>query len=343
VLRVSATWLWTALGTLAATLIGAALLVVRLLRSQRRLRAANARLRQSESDLRALNAMLEQRAQAPIAQQGAVDSAKIPSERKAPEAECEGALSEARQAARERGEFLDQMSHELRTPLNAIMGFAQILQRDSTLTEQQMRALKIIDDSGRHLLTLIDDVLDLARLDAAKLELHPVDIGLQFFLDQICDAIRIEAEEKSLHLTLEAAFDLPAKVRADEKRLRQILLNLLSNAVTFTDRGAITLRVMRRPSSDPAMARLRFEVADQGIGMSDEEMLRLFRPFEQIAEAKPREERAGLGLAISRRLVRLMGGDIDVRSRLGEGSVFAFEVEVDQPESRVQDRALLRD
>jgi PAS domain S-box-containing protein len=270
---------------------------------------------------------------------GTVGVARNVSERKAVEAAREAALSEARQLARQRSEFLAQMSHELRTPLNAIMGFAQILQRDKTLTERQTRALKIIDESGRHLLTLINDILDLARVDAAKLELHPVEISLQAFLHQVCDTIRIKAEEKSLLLIFQAASDLPSTVRVDDKRLRQVLLNLLSNAVKFTDAGSITLRVTCRLPADQTMARLRFEVADEDIGMSDDQVLRLFRPFEQVSEAKRREGGTGLGLAISRHLVLLMGGDIEVRSRAGEGSVFAFEI--DLAASRVHTHALL--
>jgi PAS domain S-box-containing protein len=274
---------------------------------------------------------------------GTVGVSRNVSERKASEAAREAALSEARQLARQRSEFLAQMSHELRTPLNAIMGFAQILQRDRTLTDRQTRALKIIDESGRHLLTLINDVLDLARIDAAKLELHLVEINLQVFLQLICDTIQIKAEEKSLLLTIHAASDLPATVRADDKRLRQVLLKLLSNAVKFSDAGLITLHVTCR--SPPAakiqtMTRLRFEVADGGIGMSDEQILRLFRPFEQVSDAGRREGGTGLGLAISRHLVRLMGGDIEVRSRVGEGSVFSFEIDV--PASRIHTQAALQ-
>jgi PAS domain S-box-containing protein len=274
---------------------------------------------------------------------GMVGVARNVSERKAAEAAREAALSEARQLARQRSDFLAQMSHELRTPLNAIMGFAQILQRDRTLTDRQTRALKIIDESGRHLLTLINDILDLARVDAAKLELHPVEINLQVFLQLICDTIQIKAEEKSLLLTFHAASDLPATVRVDDNRLRQVLLNLLSNAVKFSDSGLITLHVTCR--APPAakiqtMTRLRFEVADGGIGMSAEQILRLFQPFEQVSEAGRREGGTGLGLAISRHLVRLMGGDIEVRSRVSEGSVFSFEIDV--PASRIHTQVLLQ-
>ena len=270
---------------------------------------------------------------------GTVGAARDISERKAVEAAREAALSEAQHLARQRSEFLAQMSHELRTPLNAIMGFAQILQRDKTLAERQTRALKIIDESGHHLLTLIDDILDLARIDAAKVELYPAEVNFAAFMEIVCDTIQVKAEDKSLLFTYRAAPDLPGTLRVDEKRLRQILLNLLSNAVKFTDSGRITLRVMRL--APPAarggnMARMRFEVEDEGIGMTQTQMARLFQPFEQVAEGKRREGGAGLGLAISRQLIWLMGGDIEVRSQPGKGSLFSFEIEVPAPQRLVQ-------
>ena len=253
------------------------------------------------------------------------------SERKALEAVREVALSEATRLARQRSDFLAQMSHELRTPLTAIMGFAQILQRDKTLTERQSRALKIIDESGRQLLTLINDLLDLARIDAAKLELEPTVVDLPVFLQVVCDIVRVKAEEKGLLLVYQAAPDLPLNICVDEKRLRQVLLNLLSNAVKFTYTGQVVLRVTRlQPQvvdvAAPPMESLRFEVEDKGIGMNEEQLARLFQPFEQVADLKHREGGTGLGLAISQRLIQLMGSAIQVRSRLGEGSAVWFEL-----------------
>jgi PAS domain S-box-containing protein len=269
---------------------------------------------------------------------GTVGAARDISERKAVEAAREAALSEAQHLARQRSEFLAQMSHELRTPLNAIMGFAQILQRDKTLVERQTRALKIIAESGHHLLTLIDDILDLARIDAAKVELYPSEVNFAVFMEIVCDTIQVKAEDKSLLFTYRAAPGLPDTIRVDEKRLRQILLNLLSNAVKFTDSGRITLRVTR--AGAPAvrggnLVRLRFEVEDEGIGMTQTQMARLFQPFEQVAEVKRREGGSGLGLAISRHLICLMGGDIEVRSQPGEGSVFSFEIDVPASQRQV--------
>jgi len=251
------------------------------------------------------------------------------------------ARAAAEHASLAKSEFLAQMSHELRTPLNGILGFAQILQRDRTLTERQARGLKIIDESGQHLLTLINDILDLSRIDAAKLDLRPADVDLPAFLQVVGDIIRVKAEEKSLLFVYEAAPGLPSTVRVDERRLRQVLLNLLSNAVKFTDAGRVTLRAtrLRSPAGDAgadATARLRFDVEDEGIGMGEAQLARLFRPFEQVAEVERREGGTGLGLAISRELIRLMGGDIEVRSRPGEGSVFSFEIEVPALQVRLQ-------
>jgi CheY-like chemotaxis protein len=201
--------------------------------------------------------------------------------------------------------------------------------------------LKIIDESGQHLLTLINDILDLARIEASKVELYPTEIKLPAFLRMVCDIVCVKAEEKSLLFVYETAPDLPDYVCVDEKRLRQVLLNLLSNAVKFTDTGQVTLRVVRLQSqavgaAAGAMARLRFEVEDNGIGMSEAQLARLFHPFEQLAEVKRREGGTGLGLAISRQLVRLMGGDIEVCSRPSEGSVFSFDLEVPAADAQAQ-------
>lgn len=274
---------------------------------------------------------------------GTVGAARNISERKAAEAAREAALAEAERLARLRSEFLAQMSHELRTPLNAILGYAQILQRDEPLTDRQERGLATIQESGHHLLTLINDILDLSRIGAEKLELYPADINLAAFLRVVSDIIRVKADEKSLLFTYQGSADLPAAVRVDDKRLRQVLLNLLGNAVKFTDRGHVALRVQTVPVPAPAqhhpengktMVRLLFEVEDSGIGMTGEQLERIFYPFEQVADVKRRQGGAGLGLAISRQLVRLMGGDIQVQSEAGKGSVFRFELDLPVAESQ---------
>ena len=268
---------------------------------------------------------------------GTVGVARNISERKAAEAAREVALAEAQRLARMRSEFLAQMSHELRTPLNSILGFSQVLRRDKSFDQRQARALTIIEESGRHLLRLIDDILDMARIDAAKMILEPVDVDLAVFLRSVCDIVRTRAEEKNLLFTYCSDGGLPSTVQVDDKRLRQILLNLLSNAIKFTDSGEVTLRVHAvapNPQADrdehvtDTLMRVRFEIHDSGIGMSEAQLARLFQPFEQVADGPRREGGSGLGLAISRQLVRLMGSDIQVHSRLGQGSIFSFGLDL---------------
>jgi len=261
---------------------------------------------------------------------GMVGVSRNISERKAAEDAREKALAEAVRLARQRSEFLAQMSHELRTPLNAILGYAQILRREPPLSKRQSDGLATIHESGQHLLTLINDILDLARVEAGKLSLDPADVDLAHLLRIVDAIIRVKAEEKNLSFEFRAAPDLPAAVRVDDKRLRQVLLNLLGNAVKFTDRGEIVFLVQRAAScgNGPATVRLRFEVRDNGIGMSDEQLTRIFQPFEQVGDIRRREAGTGLGLAISQQLIQLMGGTIQVRSELGQGSLFWFELDL---------------
>ncbi|MRV72782.1 response regulator [Duganella sp. FT92W] len=261
---------------------------------------------------------------------GMVGVSRNINERKAAEAAREKALAEAVRLARLRSEFLAQMSHELRTPLNAILGYAQILQRDPHLTKRQTTGLATIHESGQHLLTLINDILDLARVEAGKLSLDPNDVDPSHLLRIVDDIIRVKAEEKNLSFEFRTSPALPAAVTVDDKRLRQVLLNLLGNAVKFTDRGGIVLSVQRVAAleSSQSTVRLRFEVEDTGIGMSEEQLSRIFQPFEQVSDIRRREAGTGLGLAISQQLIRLMGGNIHVRSEQGKGSLFWFELDL---------------
>ncbi|KVN53243.1 hypothetical protein WT13_32080 [Burkholderia anthina] len=230
---------------------------------------------------------------------------------------------EAAEAAnRAKDEFLANVSHELRTPLNGILGYAQILKRDTSLTHTQRGGLDVIEQSGEHLLTLINDILDFARIEADKLELNLTDIPLEGFLRVISDIIRVRAEEKDLRFQCTMAADLPGAIRADERRLRQVLLNLLANAVKFTDEGEVQLYVSKVSDSS-----LRFEVLDTGIGIGQDRLEAIFQPFEQAGDLRRRSGGTGLGLAISRQLVRMMGGDIYVISTLGKGSTFWFDLE----------------
>ncbi len=234
--------------------------------------------------------------------------------------------------------FLANMSHELRTPLNGILGYAQILLRDKSLNHVQQAGVEVVQRSGKHLLNLIDDMLDLAKIEAEQLELQPVEFRLSEFLRDIAEVIRFRAEEKGLAFSYEIPAALPDRVHGDETRLREILLNLLSNAVKYTESGNIAFRVISQPMvSDNA--RWRFEVRDTGIGIAPEQVQEIFLPFQQVRPNRQFTEGSGLGLTISQRLVNLMGGTIEVTSTPGEGSVFWFEIDLpevdDQPRSTV--------
>ncbi|SAL86245.1 PAS/PAC sensor hybrid histidine kinase [Caballeronia arvi] len=228
-------------------------------------------------------------------------------------------LAEA--ANRAKGEFLANLSHELRTPLNGILGYAQILARDPTLGVRQRDGVSVIQQSGEHLLTLIEDTLDFAKVEAGKLRVEICDVALAGFVDTIREIIAVKIERHQLTFECSVAADAPAGVRADERRLRQVLLNLLSNAVKFTDAGSVRLLIGRGASGAA-----RFEVHDTGIGIHPGDHETIFMPFEQASGAQRRAGGTGLGLAITRQFVRAMCGDVHVESELGRGSVFWFEL-----------------
>jgi signal transduction histidine kinase/ActR/RegA family two-component response regulator len=241
-------------------------------------------------------------------------------------AELQVAKERAEVANQAKSSFLAQMSHELRTPLNAILGYAQILKMNAALSEERRNVgLDTIRASGEHLLALIVDILDLSKIEAGKAELVPEQIDLGAFLRGIADIIRVRAEEKRLQFSLETAADLPPTLHVDAGRLRQVLINLLGNAVKFTDRGQVTLAV-RRLAGNATHVRLRFEVQDTGVGIRADQTEAIFEPFEQVGDMQRRTGGTGLGLAISRQLVRAMGGDIRVDSQPGSGSRFSFEL-----------------
>ncbi len=235
----------------------------------------------------------------------------------------EGEMAQARDAAesanRAKSAFLANMSHELRTPLNGVLGFTQIVLKDPALAPEHRERLGLVAQSGEHLLGMINEVLDLSKIEAGRMELASRDFDLPSMLRRTVEGFRPRAAEKGLELRLTLAPDLPRAVRADEGRLRQVLVNLLGNAVKFTERGAVDLRAAPKGSD-----RVCFEVRDTGLGIPADRLPFLFQAFQQAAPAELAAQGAGLGLAISRRLVEFLGGHLQVETTAGEGSTFWF-------------------
>ena len=230
-------------------------------------------------------------------------------------------------ASRSKSRFLASVSHELRTPLNGILGYTQILRRDPTLAEKQRDGVRVIHESADHLLALINDILDLSKVEAGRLELHPADFDLPGFAEGAERIFAPRAREKNLLLETALAVDLPRFVRGDEQRLRQVIFNLLGNAVKFTARGGVVFSVQPvAPAAPGAAPVLRFSVSDTGPGIAAEDLGRIFEPFTQVGDSARSATGTGLGLAISRSLVEHLGGHLQVESRVGWGSRFWFDL-----------------
>ncbi|OUL19060.1 hypothetical protein BV378_33975 [Nostoc sp. RF31YmG] len=249
--------------------------------------------------------------------------------------QAEIALAKAKEAAEAasyaKSEFLANMSHELRTPLNGILGYAQILQRSKHLQEEERSRVDVIYQCGSHLLTLINDILDLSKIEAQKVELMPSDFHLPAFLQGVAEMCRIRAELKNINFQYQLASELPIGIRADEKRLRQVLINLLSNAIKFTDAGSVTFTI-----SYACEEKIRFEIRDTGIGVPQDKLQAIFQPFEQAGDSRRQTEGTGLGLAISQRIVELMDSTIHVQSEMGVGSIFWFDVNLPEADEWVK-------
>lgn len=236
------------------------------------------------------------------------------------------AKEEAEAANRAKSIFLANMSHELRTPLNAILGFSQIFQKSSQAPAAFLEGVTIIQRSGEHLLCLINDILDSSKIEAGKVTLDLRPVFLSRFLDNITGIIGRTAEDRGIAFKVNIPGDLPGTVLADGTRLQQVLLNLLGNAMKFTDSGRVTLTVAALPERTGKIRQIRFEVADTGIGIARDQLQRIFHPFFQAKEARRKSQGTGLGLSISSQLVGLMGGELIADSTPGKGAVFEFTV-----------------
>lgn len=251
------------------------------------------------------------------------------------------AAEEARLAAeaanRAKSAFLAAMSHELRTPLTAILGFAELVSHDASLTARQRENVEIIHRSGEHLLGLINDILDLSKIEAGRVELQPEVLNLHEMLLGLGEMFSLRAAQKGLTVVFDLAADVPAVIHADAGKLRQILINLLGNAIKFTSKGGITLKIAPKTtpqgSDDHAGAGLwlHFEIIDTGIGIAPDELDAIFEPFMQTESGRQTHQGTGLGLPISREYVHLMGGTLTVQSEIGKGSCFAFDIQATSP------------
>src|SRR3954447_26852633 len=237
------------------------------------------------------------------------------------------------QANRAKSVFLANMSHEIRTPMNAILGFSQLMLRDRDLTTRQCQYLGTINRSGEHLLALINDILEMSKIEAGRTTLNPTTIDLPVLLRDLEMMFRIRTDEKKLSFSVETIGDVPRFIVTDINKLRQVFINVLGNAVKFTEHGGIGLRVLA-DGEGPAGRRLRVEVEDTGEGISPDDQEKLFRHFEQTKTGQQAGTGTGLGLAISREFVRLMGGDITVNSQVGKGSVFVIHLPLKEGEAQ---------
>jgi len=240
----------------------------------------------------------------------------------------------AETANRAKSSFIANMSHELRTPLNGILGYTQILKRDRTLSRKQADAIDVIHRSGEHLLMMINDILDLSKIEAEKMELLPTEFLLPDFLKTIVEIIQLRAEQKDIQFSCHQVTALPTAIRADETRLRQVLLNLLGNAIKFTNHGEVKFKIGYTSSNqwdsnvDPQSRqdRIRFQIEDTGVGISSDKHAEIFLPFHQVGNRHGKAAGTGLGLAISRKLVHMMGGELHVSSKPDQGSIFWFDL-----------------
>ena len=239
--------------------------------------------------------------------------------------------------------FLANMSHELRSPLNAILGFSQLMIRSQTLPPEHLENVGIITRSGDHLLTLINQVLDLSKIEAGRTTLNEKNFDLYRLLDDVEDMFQLKADDKHLQLLVERTPDVPRYIRTDEVKLRQVLINLLNNALKFTSEGGVSVRIGLKAGENSSQSLITFEVEDTGEGIAPDELDNLFEAFVQTKTGKESQEGTGLGLPITRKFIQLMGGKITVTSQVGNGSIFKFDIQVSVVDaSDIESKQLMR-